>query len=425
MTYAVFWISSFGFGLAQTTSSPGNVSSGPASQSRPAESPARNQRLLEHVRRPRPAQTPARVNVITDRMADVLIRKHLCPTAEYWGSAKASPDQSLPFDEIGTARLIRLIAEYDLYNRIPKPDKASRLKALRYWQSWQDPATGCFNDPRDPHRTVNEKYVLAIIHGLGGQPLYPWTATSTSGKIETRLFLDRTRSDGDWQQGGWGVASQAGFQAIEICKAINAGQTELIPDLEKGLEQILSHQDPGDGLWGPPSAELMNRIGGTLKVVGRLYFTLGMHVLHTRELVDSLVRHSRNSDWYKSGQSSCVPRNVAEVSAYCIEASNYRRTELLEVLDRLAEDYRSWVLPDGTMLMQRGNPGSEGVEYVSIYGLGVIGAYLHWADCRLPNPLADGPRGEGYRYPQRDVRARDRPHRAFHSSPRRRIIERC
>lgn len=125
---------------------------------------------------------------------------------------------------------------------------------------------------------------------------------------------------------------------------------------------------------------------------------MGMRVPHTRELADSLIEHARNGGWYKHGDNACVPRNVAEVTAYCIEVSDYRRDELLEVLDRLVEDYRSWVLPDGRTLTRRGEADSVGIEFTSIYGLGLIAAYLHWEDCRLPDPLADARRGEGYRY---------------------------
>jgi len=338
------------------------------------------------------------VNAIPDRIADVLIEKHLYKKSEYWGSAKAMPQQDSPFDEVGTARFIGLVNQYNLHDRVGKLEEADRAKALRYWQSWQDSRTGRFRDPRDPARVVNEKYVVGIIKGFGGEPLYPWTTTGDSGKVGTQIFLKRTLDDPDWEQGGWGVGSHTGLQALQILDAINAGQTELISDLERGIAQILSHQDAADGLWGPPSAGPATRIGGTLKVVGRLYFAMGMHVPHTRELADTLITYSRDGTWYKNGQSSCVPRNVAEVAAYCIEVSDYRREELLHVLDRLVEDYRSWVLPDGRTLMRRGDGESVGVEFVTIYALGLIGDYLNWTDCRLPNPQAEARRGEGCRY---------------------------
>ncbi|HPD31334.1 MAG TPA: hypothetical protein PLL20_15180 [Phycisphaerae bacterium] len=370
----------------------------PSARTRPAETTLRNRRILERVRKQTPGRTPARFNAIPDRLADILIEKHLYKDGEVWGLAKTVPDQGYPYDEMGSCTFAGLVRQYNLYDKVGPLDDAARTKALKFWQSWQDPATGRFKDPRDPKRQVNEKYVVGLIGQLGGEPLYKWTTTGTDKKIETRVFLERSREDPDWQNGGWGVGSHTGFQAVEIFEAINSGQVELIPDLEKGVQQILSHQDPDDGLWGPPSAELMRRIGGTLKVIGRLYFKMGMHVPHTRELADAMIEHSRNGDWYKHGANSCVPRNAAEVTAYCLEVSDYRYDELLEVLESLAKDYESWVLPDGRTLIARGDPSNVGLQYTTLYGLGIIAAYLHWEDCQLPNPLADNPRGQGYRY---------------------------
>jgi len=374
------------------------AASGIAAQTRPAETDSHNRRILERVRKQTPGRTPARFNAIPGRIADILVEKHLYTSGEVWGLAKTIPDQGHPYDEMGSSTFAGLVKQYNLYDKVGPLDDAARIKALKFWQSWQDPATGRFKDPRDPKRQVNEKYVVGLIGQLGGEPLYKWTTTGTEKKIETGVFLERSRQDPDWERGGWGVGSHTGFQAVEIFKAINNGQIELIPDLEKGVQQILSHQDPGDGLWGPPSAELMRRIGGTLKVVGRLYFTMGMQVPHTRELADAMIRHSRNRDWYTQGANPCVPRNAAEVAAYCIEVSDYRRAELLGVLESLALDYESWVLSDGRTLIDRGKPDTVGLQYTTMYGLGIIGAYLHWQDCRLPNPLADYPRGQGNRY---------------------------
>jgi hypothetical protein len=93
-----------------------------------------------------------------------------------------------------------------------------------------------------------------------------------------------------------------------------------------------------------------------------------------------------------------VPRNVAEIMAYCLEVSDYRREDLLDAMASLARDYRAWVKPDGSTLMERGNPKSVGLQYTTIYGLGILGGYLHWEGCRLPNPLEGDQRGEGVRF---------------------------
>lgn len=379
---------------AATTVSAAEEDSSRSDSSRTAASaPA----LPGRVRRQQPTATPDWVNAIPDRIGDVLVEKHWYREGEVWGLAKTIPDKGYPYDEMGSATFVGLVKQYNLFDRVGELNEEARLKALRFWQSWQDPQTGRFSDPRDPQRVVNEKYVVGLISSLGGKPLYPWSTTGTDKKIETTTFLKRSQSDPDWQNGGWGVGSHTGFMAVEIFEAINNGQPELIPDLEKGIEQILTHQD-ADGLWGPAPGEPMRRIGGTLKIVGRLYFKMGMKLPRTREMADTLIRLSASGDWFRHGANSCVPRNVAEVTAYCLEVSPYRREDLLKVLDRLADDYRQWVNPDGSTLIRRGDRDSVGLQYTTIYGLGILGAYLNWQDCRLPNPLADNPRGAGFRY---------------------------
>lgn len=355
------------------------------------------QAILARVRRQAPAKTPAWVNAIPDRLADILITRHRCPDGEVWGLAKSTPDQELAYDEMGSATFLSLVKQCDLFDQVGPLDETARLKVIRFWQSWQDAETGRFKDPRDPSRQVNEKYIVGLLGQLGAEPLYPWTTTGQAKKIETAAFLSRSKEDPDWADGGWSVGSHTGYMAVEIWRAINDGQTELIPDLERGMEQILSHQGP-DGLWGPPGARVAGRIGGTLKVVGRFYFTMGMPVSRTKELADALIANQRNGVWYANGHITCVPRNVAEVVAYCLEVSDYRRDDLLGVLEALAEEYREWVNEDGSTLVHRGQRDSVGLQYTTLYGLGIIGAYLHWEDCRLPNPLAGSSRGAGSRY---------------------------
>ena len=359
---------------------------------------------IERCRRKEPATTPEWVNLIPDRVADILIEKNFYKQGEVWGLAKRDPYQELEYEEAGSLTFLSMVGRFNLWDRVPVLDKHAKQKALGFWQSWQDPQTGLFKDPRDPGRLVNEKYVVILIDQFGGEPLYPRKksvqalAKDSSGMFDTSIFLKRTKDDPDWARGGWGVGSHTGFMAVEIFRAINDGHTELIADLEKGIEQILSHQDPTSGLWGPPTGDLTNRIGGTLKVVSRLYFHIGMKVPHTKALADSLIRHQQNGDWLRYGTNFCLPQNVAILVGYCLEVCDHRRAELLGVLDSLAEDYRLWVNPDGSLLTRRGDRSSVGIENVHIQALGIIGAYLHWTDCRLSNAFESYGRGFGYRY---------------------------
>ena len=364
--------------------------------------------IVEHVRRQAPSKTPEWVSKIRDRIGDLLIEKHLCKDGPAWGLARRDPYGELDYEEVGSSTLYFFAQKYDLWDKLAPPTAEERQKALVFWQSWQDPETGLFHDPREPERMVNEKYVISIMRYLGGEPKYPRKAATQSvaidgdGRIDTTIFLERTKDDPDWARGGWGVGSHTGFMAVEIFKAINEGQTELIPDLEKGLDQILSHQNPESGLWGQPNAGLAGPLGGALKLISRLYFTMGMTVPHAKELADTLIEHERNGNWFKGGSDMCVPQNVLFLVAYCLEVSDYRREDLYGVLESKAKEYRDhWFLSDGTPLTQRDKPKCVGVENVHLQALGIIAAYLNWEGCRLGSPLAAEPkteRGKAFRY---------------------------
>jgi len=369
---------------------------GPAVQVK-AQTPApAGEERINTVRVQSPQETPAWVNAIPDNICRFLIEKHLCKNGEVWGLAKAAPNARLPYDEQGSSQFLGLVRQYNLFDKVGGWNDDARQKMIRFWQAWQDPETGRFVDPRDPKRPVNEKYIVGLLAMLNAKPLYPHTTTSKTGQIEPTLFLQRTKDDPDWAMGGWGVGSHTGLMAMEILGAVNAGREDLIPAMEKGVEQVLSHQDPKSGLWGPPSAPLAGRLGGTLKVIGRLYFNAGMAIPHTKELADSLIAYEMNGDFFRSSTNSCIPRNAAEMIAYCLEASDYRRTDLLGALARVAEDLHAHVNPDGSLSADRGQEG--GVDSAVIYGLGICGGYLHWQGCRLSNPLQGARRGEGYTY---------------------------
>lgn len=343
---------------------------------------------------PGPAATGGRapewVKKVPDRMAEVLVTRHLCKNAPAWGAARRDPTGKLyggmEFEEIGSANYCHLVKQYNLWAKMPPLTEQEKQRSLKYWQSWQDPQTGVFRDPRDPRRLVGEKYVVNLIRFFGGEPLYPQKETQTmlardaAGKIDTRVFLDRCKSDPNWAEGGWAAGSHTGFMAVQLLEAVNQGHTELIPDLEQGLEGILSHQDPASGLWGPPSAPLENRIGGTLKVISRLYFTMGVNVPYAERLADSLIEHERNGDWYRVGQSFCVPQNVIIMVSFCLEACAYRRADLIGVLASKVKEYQEWIQPDGTMLLRRGDPTSVCVESVHLNSLGILSGYLGWKD---------------------------------------------
>jgi hypothetical protein len=99
-------------------------------------------------------------------------------------------------------------------------------------------------------------------------------------------------------------------------------------------------------MWGVDKASLDQQIGGTLKVIGRFQWYMGMIVPHMDKLADSVIANHRSGGFNKC-ESPCVPRNVAEMAYACMEASDYRKAELRQVVIELVEDLKRYQREDG------------------------------------------------------------------------------
>ncbi|MGQ9650986.1 MAG: hypothetical protein ACUVXJ_12825 [Phycisphaerae bacterium] len=84
----------------------------PSAQTRLAKTGSPNRQILERVRKQTPGRTPARFNAIPDRLADILVEKHLYKNGEVWGLAKTLPDQGHPYDEMGSSTFAGLVKQY-------------------------------------------------------------------------------------------------------------------------------------------------------------------------------------------------------------------------------------------------------------------------------------------------------------------------
>jgi len=97
------------------------------------------------------SKTPDWVKKIPDRMAEILVERHLCKTGPVWGLARRDPTGKLygdlEYEEIGSAGYCHIAAKYNLWDKMPPLTDQEKQKALQFWQSWQDPESGVFKDP--------------------------------------------------------------------------------------------------------------------------------------------------------------------------------------------------------------------------------------------------------------------------------------
>jgi len=329
--------------------------------------------IFHRARVPKPAITPSWVNEYFDRVMNERIEI----------ISKKTKDEPWFFvgDEVQTAQVMGVLSGYIGLENIPGWSKEKQKESIRFWQNWQNAKTGRFFDPRkndpqnpkSPSGFCNEKYVIGNLSTLGAKPLYPHTTANTgsaeAGEIDTEYFLALCK---DYRMMGGG--SWAGKMCTEIMQEIQTGQIHLIPVLEQGIENILSQQNPKTGLWSDSDAyHSYGTTADSLKTLGRLHYRLGVENLpYMDRLADTLIVHQPE---FVLRQQSVI-RNTSELMTICLETSRYRRDELLAALAAQAEGFKPFL-----------------GDFYSQYGLGLIGGYLHWEDCKFKNPLEFATRG--------------------------------
>jgi hypothetical protein len=340
---------------------------------------------------------------------------------EHPGLFRTCIDAPIPFD-FPSSTVCRGFLFMDRFpDDVGKQIESVREETAEFVRNCQQEETGLFIDPhldslfekpgdarayRDFRRAMT-KYTLGLLDSLDAEAKYPYTETGGTGLPDANEFLEYIQT-GDWDR-PWGIGSHAAGQARELYFLVEDGHDEYIPALEEGVAFILSKQNPETGMWGHSGIPLYEQISGTLKVLGRFFFSMGMDIPYLERLADSCIEHHADRSFYADGVDMCFPRNVAEMVALCIEASDYRQEDLRETLADVAEFLRGSQMPDGgfasdgkgmsaigwcgakitgTPEKPRGNVnGSQSAKY----SLGLIGETLGWekmADMGWKSPLA-------------------------------------
>ncbi len=303
-----------------------------------------------------------------------------------WYYVEDPGDYKKRWDEVSTATVYNQLVDSLGIENVPGYSAQNHKAATAWWQSWQNRTTGRFynpliTDPQQPddaEEFCNEKYVVGILQTLGSAPLYPFTTISggdgEAGKVDVDAFYRQTSDLTLKGEGSW-----AGKMCTELMSLIQQGQDEFIPVLERGISNLLRLQIPETGLWSTSTDyAAYGTTSDALKILGRLHYRLGVENLpHMKVLADTLINHQHAMQ----SKHDSVLRNTGELLGICLETIDYRREELHETMENHVDAFRSHL----------------GSNY-SVYGLGMLGGYLHWTDCQFPNPVVIMSRGAQWSY---------------------------
>ena len=244
---------------------------------------------------------------------------------------------------IRIAEMYDIVVKYDLQNKVSPLKEEQKKEMITFLQGLQDKETGIFKQPDQPGDYRWHHHIRRLLYVHGAEPLYPECrfsirdipAKGMANGIDLEKYLEITVKDHRWEKDPWGVGSHSGSQCCAIMQAISTyGQIELIPVLEKGINNILAHLDPRTGMFGG-SGTLMNRMSGCLKEWLRLYGYMGMEIPYQEQLANTLIKHHKNGDWWKI-EDVCLCRNVAILAHLCLE--HHRREEFYEIIYTAAKE---------------------------------------------------------------------------------------
>ncbi len=274
------------------------------------------------------------------------------------------------YDEATTYRLYwQMIHYFGGLENIPGYSPENHKKAIRFWQSWQQ-ENGLFNNPINPGKRINYKYIPAVIELLGSNPLYKNTGY---GEVELDIGFFLNKCDSNQLNHGMARGS------VMFTK-IHEGQVKYIPTLERGIELALTHMSPHTGMFHEPNG---NPLGNTwseyhttadaMKGFARMLGYMGIENMPYRHIrADILIK---NQKFFQKADVSII-RNTAEMYMQCLFESPYRQEELLQAMaenaDALASEGKWKTYMEG--------------DYIT-YGLMLCGPYLHWEGYDTPRTL--------------------------------------
>ncbi len=278
------------------------------------------------------------------------------------GMLKDCSDSEIPFSIPATSHGFAIFEDGLGKSRfeLPNYDANKEKQIIEYVRNAQDEKTGLVIEPQldsrfsqpDNEREYRNfrvavtRYAEGLLKRLGSALKYPFTEAGGTEKPNPQKALEYIRT-GDWDR-PWGIGSHAGGIVREFFFLINDGHEEYIPATCEMIEFILSKQNPQTGMWGRTGIPLYEQISGTLKVLGRFYFQLGMDIPYLDKLADSCIEFHKDKSFYGESDDMCIPRNVMEMCVLCLDASDYRKDELEDTLISLLEHiYEYHYKPDG------------------------------------------------------------------------------
>jgi acetyltransferase-like isoleucine patch superfamily enzyme len=217
------------------------------------------------------------------------------------------------------------------------PPLMKRELLIQRLQTFQDPTTGLFPDPRQPGKPVTFhdyafRYpILAVgyaLEVLGSHVPHPISTIETMPGEEMMQMLDRL----PWAEGAWSCGDC--IDALGTALYINARYFNSAKRLEPLWGWLNTHADSFSGVWGSPSKTEKWRqpVNGFYRLTRGTYAQFGVLLPYHEEAIDTILAHSRNPDFFgKNRGDACHVLDIIHPLWLCRKQTSYRSEEIKAV----------------------------------------------------------------------------------------------
>jgi acetyltransferase-like isoleucine patch superfamily enzyme len=238
-------------------------------------------------------------------------------------------------------------------------------------QSFQDPKTGLFPDPRQPDKRLRfDDYafrypILAVgyaLEVLGSHVPHPISVIEAMPAEEMLAMLDKL----PWTEAAWSCGDCIDALGTALC--INAKHFKSQKRLEPLWGWLNTHADPLTGLWGKPTAKekWLQPVNGFYRLTRGTYAQFGISLPQPVEAIDTILAHTRNPDFFgESRGNACNALDIMHPLWLCRKQTGHRAEEIKAVaLFHWKRAMSKWVDGQGFSfeLEHDKKPGLQGTE---------------------------------------------------------------
>lgn len=272
------------------------------------------------------------------------------------------------------------VADLLLAGPPPQRDAAELAELLR---SWQDPATGLVGELGEDHHPmlpeptaadpVTGYHVLCVGYALdllGSRFPHPLGVVAALSAADVVAGLDAQ----DWAENAWAAGHWVDGLATALYWNARAGAGNAPGAPEALFGWLLTHADPGTGVWGRPGGPdgLLQVVNGYYRASRGTFAQFGQPVPYADRVVDTVLAHARDHRWFAPArQNACNVLDVAH-PLWLTRGTGYRGEEVAELARRLLSDaLRHWTPGQGfgfqaphatTASLPATVPGLQGTE---------------------------------------------------------------